>query len=129
VPGLLDGAVGTQLWLFREAHKDFELDLLADQSKLAALLWNAKSTGALLVGGGIAKHHTLWWNQYRGGLDYCVQLTTAQEHDGSLSGARLREAISWHKLKPSAAQVTVEGDATLTLPLLIYALYDRLQIK
>ncbi len=38
------------------------------------------------MGGGLSKHHTLWWNQYRGGLDYAVYITTASEWDGSLSG-------------------------------------------
>ena len=32
-----------------------------------------------------------------GGLDSAVGITTAPEYDGSLSGARLREAISWGK--------------------------------
>ena len=31
------------------------------------------------------------------GLDYAVYVTTAQEFDGSLSGAIAREAISWGK--------------------------------
>ena len=45
-----------------------------------------------MMGGGISKHHTLWWNQYRGGLDYAVYITTASEWDGSLSGALVTEA-------------------------------------
>ena len=36
-----------------------------------------------MIGGGISKHHTLWWNQYREGLDYAFYITTAQEFDGS----------------------------------------------
>ncbi|MDP7536127.1 MAG: deoxyhypusine synthase family protein, partial [Candidatus Poseidoniia archaeon] len=42
--------------------------------------------------------------------------------DGSLSGARVREAVSWGKVKPEARRVTVEGDATVLLPLLAGAL-------
>ena len=30
-----------------------------------------------MIGGGISKHHTIWWNQFRDGLDYAVQVTTA----------------------------------------------------
>ncbi|HUW42788.1 MAG TPA: deoxyhypusine synthase family protein, partial [Thermoplasmata archaeon] len=44
------------------------------------------------------------------------------EWDGSLSGARLREAVSWGKIKEKAHEVTVEGDATITLPILVGAL-------
>ena len=47
-----------------------------------------------------------------------MQITTAPEHDGSLSGARLREAVSWGKVRPDAPQVVVEGDASVLLPLL-----------
>jgi deoxyhypusine synthase len=85
-----------------------------------------KKTGALIIGGGIAKHHTLWWNQFRGGLNYAVYITTAVEWDGSLSGARIREAISWGKVDVSASYVTVEGDATVLLPLMVGALLERL---
>jgi deoxyhypusine synthase len=64
----------------------------------------------------------VWWNQFRGGLDYAVYITTAQEFDGSLSGARTKEAISWGKVKADALHVTVDGDATVLLPLLYASL-------
>ncbi|RLE77720.1 MAG: deoxyhypusine synthase, partial [Thermoprotei archaeon] len=50
--------------------------------------------------------------------DYAIYITTAVEWDGSLSGARLKEAISWGKVKPSAKKVTIYGDATIILPLI-----------
>ncbi|HUR25740.1 MAG TPA: deoxyhypusine synthase family protein, partial [Candidatus Thermoplasmatota archaeon] len=61
------------------------------------------------------------------GLDTVVYITTAQESDGSLSGARVREAVSWGKVKEDAAWETVEGDATVLLPLLVADLFERLQ--
>ncbi|MEO9364607.1 MULTISPECIES: deoxyhypusine synthase [Candidatus Nitrosocaldus] len=118
VPGIMDGAVGTQLWLFAQRHRDFRLNLFKDADMLAEVAFRAERTGALMLGGGIAKHHTLWWNQFRGGLDYAVYITTAVEYDGSLSGALVREAISWGKVKQDAKQVTVYGEATLLLPFL-----------
>ena len=36
-----------------------------------------------------------------------------------MSGARVAEAVSWMKVKPQAMKVTVYGDATIILPLLI----------
>ncbi len=121
VPGLTDGAVGSQLWLFWQDHKALTLDLLSDEQALADLVYEAKRSGAVMLGGGISKHHTIWWNQFRDGLDAALYITTAVEWDGSLSGARTREAISWGKLKPRAAHVTVEGDVTVLLPLLVGA--------
>ena len=120
VPGILDGAVGSQIWLFYQNHKDFKLNLLSDQSKLSDIIYEAKKTGAFMLGGGISKHHTLWWNQFRGGLDYAVYVTTAAEWDGSLSGAQVAEAISWGKVRTMAKQVTIHGEATTLLPF-IYA--------
>ena len=119
VPGPTDGAVGSQLWLFWQSHKDFTLDVFAEEHELSDIVHEAKSTGALMVGGGISKHHTIWWNQFRDGLDYAVQVTTAPEWDGSLSGARVREAVSWGKVRPKARRITVEGDATVLLPLIL----------
>ena len=118
VPGLRDGAFGSQLWQFYQTHKDFTLDVLAEEHLLSDIVFEARTSGALMVGGGISKHHTIWWNQFRGGLDYAIQLTTAPEWDGSLSGARIREAVSWGKVRPQARRITVEGDASVLLPLL-----------
>ena len=118
VPGLSDGSIGAQLFIHRQKNPDFMIDFLADEQILSDLTWTAKESHALMVGGGISKHHVIWWNQYRGGLDSAVGITTAPEHDGSLSGARLREAISWGKVRPEAPQVTIEGDASVLLPIL-----------
>ena len=126
VPGITDGAVGNQLWLFSQQKSDFSIDMMKDQQVLSDIVFTAKKTGALMIGGGISKHHTLWWNQFRGGLDYAVYITTAMEYDGSLSGALVREAISWGKVKPKAKQVTVHADATAILPFLAAALLERL---
>lgn len=126
VPGLTDGAVGSQLWLFWQDHRALTLDLLSDEQALSDLVFEAKRSGAIMLGGGISKHHTIWWNQFRDGLDAAVYVTTAVEWDGSLSGARTREAISWGKLKPRAAHVTVEGDATVLFPLMVGAALERL---
>ncbi|MCK5561665.1 MAG: deoxyhypusine synthase [Thermoplasmata archaeon] len=127
VPGITDGAFGSQLWMFTQKHKDFKLNLFKDEQELSDVVFTAKKTGALIVGGGISKHHVLWWNQYREGLDYSVYITTAQEHDGSLSGARLREAISWGKLQAQAQEVTIDGDATVILPIMVGAVIERLK--
>lgn len=124
VPGITDGAVGSQLWLFTQRHRDFGVDVLRDEQELSDLVHRKPRLGALMLGGGISKHHTIWWAQFRDGLDYAVYMTSAPEWDGSLSGARTREAISWGKLKEQGHHVTVEGDVTVLLPLLWGAVAD-----
>ena len=129
IPGITDGAFGSHLWMFYQDHRDFNIDILADEQDISDIIFNAKKSGALIIGGGISKHHTIWWNQFKGGLDYVVYISTALEYDGSLSGARTREAISWGKIKERANTVTIDGDATVFLPLMISALFERLDIK
>ncbi|MGB9882791.1 MAG: deoxyhypusine synthase [Methanomassiliicoccales archaeon] len=127
VPGITDGAFGTQLWMYWQTHRKFSIDLFKDEQDLSDIVFEAKKAGAIIVGGGISKHHTIWWNQFRGGLDYVVYLTTAQEYDGSLSGARVREAVSWGKVKETADEVTVEGDATISFPIIVASVLERLE--
>lgn len=127
VPGIMDGAVGSQVWLFTQKHPDFALNITADSDVLSGLIFKAKKSGALMLGGGISKHHTLWWNQYREGLDYALYITTAQEFDGSLSGALVREAISWGKVTQKAKQTTIHAEVTTILPFLYSALLSKLK--
>jgi deoxyhypusine synthase len=128
VPGIMDGAVGSQIWLFTQKHHDFKLNVAADGDLLSGLIFKAKKSGAFMIGGGISKHHTLWWNQYRDGLDYAVYVTTAQEFDGSLSGALVREAVSWGKVTQKAKQTTIHAEATTILPFLYSAMISRLHL-
>jgi deoxyhypusine synthase len=125
VPGIVDGAVGSQIWLFHQQHKEFKLDILADETKLSDLIYDSKKTGGLMIGGGISKHHTLWWNQFRGGLDYAVYMTTSSEWDGSLSGAPVREAVSWGKVTTKAKQTTIHGEVTTLLPFVYAAILNQ----
>ncbi len=127
VPGIVDGAVGSQIWLFTQKHNDFKLNLIGDAEILSGLIFKAKKSGAFMIGGGISKHHTLWWNQYREGLDYAFYITTAQEFDGSLSGALVKEAISWGKVTQKAKQATLHAEVTTILPFIYAALLSKLK--
>jgi deoxyhypusine synthase len=126
VPGITDGAVGYQSWLFSQDHT-IRLNLLRDSGELNDMCFTAKKTGALIVGGGISKHHTIWWNQFKNGLDYVVYISTADEWDGSLSGARPREAVSWGKISEKAKRVMIEGDASVILPIMASSLLTKLR--
>jgi len=119
IPGITDGAFGTQLAIFMQDHPDFRIDAFKDEKYLMERMFGEIKAGALMIGGGISKHHVIWWSAFIDGLEYAVQLSTAPEWDGSLSGARTREAITWGKIKEEARHITVEGDATVLLPLLL----------
>ena len=117
IPGLTDGSVGYNIWELSQ-NIDFKIDMLKDETLISDLVWNSKKRAALILGGGISKHHVIWWNQFKDGLDYAVYITTAQEYDGSLSGAKPKEAISWGKINEKAKYVTIYSDITIALPLL-----------
>jgi len=123
-PGITDSAVGLQAYFFKQQAKrrDFGIDVTKDMPQLAQTVLTANKTGAIVLGGGISKHHTIGVNILRGGLDYAVYVTTASPWDGSLSGARTQEAVSWGKISEKAKTVnavTVDGDATIVFPIII----------
>lgn len=118
-PGITDSAIGLQAFFFKQDHPNFKIDVTADMKQLADIVFEAEKTGAIVLGGGIAKHYTIGANLMRGGLDYAVYVTTAVQWDGSLSGARTREAISWGKLREESKHVTVYGDAVVIFPMMM----------
>jgi len=121
-PGITDSAIGLQSYFFKQDHPDFVIDVTGDMKSLADIVLTAKKTGSIILGGGISKHHVLGVNLVRGGLDYAVYVTTSQPWDGSLSGARTNEAVSWGKIKGARKgrnHVTIDGDATIVFPLMI----------
>ena len=121
-PGITDSAIGLQTYFFKQQHKDFAIDVTKDMQQLASIVLSANKTGGIILGGGISKHHTIGVNILRGGLDSAVYITTASPWDGSLSGARTQEAISWGKLKEKSRYVTVDCDATIAFPLIVSTL-------
>jgi len=66
-----------------------------------------RKTGIIVLGGGLPKHHICNANMFHIGADYAVYINTAQEFDGSDSGAQPDEAVSWGKIKGSAKPVKV----------------------
>jgi len=121
-PAPTDGAFGLQLFFFKQDHPEFGIDVTGDMKRLADLVLLSKKTGGIILGGGFAKHHAIGANILRGGFDYAVYVSTASEYDGSLSGAKTREAISWGKIREKAETAYVEGDASIVFPLVVSAL-------
>ena len=125
-PAVQDSVLGLQAWTYSQTSA-FSLDALADMSTLAGEAFAAERAGAMLVGGGVPKNFTLQTMLVApGAYDYAVQLTMDQPQTGGLSGATLDEARSWGKLEPDARNVSVYGDATITLPLVVAAARGRL---
>merc|ERR1712048_1423654 len=95
------------------------LDLVSDIRAVNDQAINSRQTGVIVLGGGLVKHHCMNANLMRNGADFCVYVNTAQEFDGSDSGARPDEAARWGKIRVDAKPVKVYADATLIAPLLV----------
>jgi len=127
VPAIQDSVLGLQAWL-RSQVAPFSLDALADMSALNDLAYDAERSGAMVVGGGVPKNYVLQTMLVTpGAYDFAVQLTMDPPQTGGLSGATLDEARSWGKLRKEARNVSVYGDATVTLPLVVAGALDRLE--
>lgn len=126
VPAIQDSVLGLQAWL-RSQVDPFSLDALTDMSDLNDIAYEADSTGAFVVGGGVPKNFVLQTMLVTpDAYDYAVQLTMDPPQTGGLSGASLDEARSWGKLEKNARNVSVYADATVTLPLVVAGALDRI---
>ncbi len=118
-PALTDGSIGDMIYFFNFKHRDFKIDVVRDMKRLNDLTFDAKKTGLIILGSGVVKHHILNANMMRNGSDYAVYINNSQEFDGSDSGARPDEAVSWGKILPTARSVKVFGDVTILFPLIV----------
>ena len=126
-PAITDGAFGDMIYFAKQKHKDFYLDITKDMEDIINLTTNAKKTGLIILGGGVSKHFTLNAQIFKEGADYAVYINTGNEYDGSDSGAKTDEAITWGKIKGKAPQVKVHGDASIIFPLVIAGVVNDLK--
>lgn len=118
-PAISDGAIGDNIYFFKLNNPNFEIDLTQDIKLLNDCAFGHNKTGVIILGAGLVKHAILNTNMLRNGADYAVYINTAQEYDGSDSGAMPDEAVSWGKILPNAKSVKVFGDATILFPILV----------
>ncbi|CAN0024801.1 unnamed protein product [Bubo scandiacus] len=118
-PALTDGSLGDMIFFHSYKRPGLVLDIVEDLRLINTQAIFAKKTGMIILGGGLVKHHIANANLMRNGADFSVYVNTAQEFDGSDSGARPDEAVSWGKIRMDATPVKVYADASLVFPLLV----------
>lgn len=130
-PALTDGSLGDMLYFHSYKCPGLKIDIVEDIRLMndQALKAAPRKTGVIILGGGVPKHHICNANLMRNGADFAVYLNTAQEFDGSDSGARPDEAVSWGKIRADANPVKVYGDASILFPLLISQTFAKLVEK
>ena len=126
-PGIMDGSFGDLVYFFKHRRPDFGIDVTDEYKKLVDFVLQQEKTGAIILGGGIAKHYNLNAQIFRDGFDYAVYLTTAQEFDGSDSGGNPEEAKSWAKIRVNGESAKVKADFTITFHLLVASTFAKNQ--
>ncbi len=150
VPAFSDSELGLDFALTnrereKEAKKRFRFDPFEDLEYFAGTLLRQKRLGIFTIGGGVPRN---WSQQFgpfielrhrRGGEDlplkryhYGLRICPEPVYWGGLSGSPYSEAVSWGKFVPPAeggkfGEVFV--DATVGLPLIVAAVFERLDRK
>ncbi|MCI4335647.1 MAG: deoxyhypusine synthase family protein [Thermoplasmata archaeon] len=139
-PALIDSSIGIGLTLHyqsrRKAAARFMLDAVRDNYELVQILTHSPRTAVIYIGGGTPKN---WINDgivmanYAFGREgeghyYALQITTDVPHWGGLSGSTLDEAQSWGKISKTATRAMAHLDASIGLPLLAGALWNRRKV-
>jgi len=118
-PALTDGSLGDMIYVHSFKNPGLIVDIAQDIRKINSETVWAKKSGVIILGGGIVKHHICNSNMLRNGADYAVFINTGQEFDGSDSGARPDEAVSWGKISLQANPVKIYCDASIAFPLVV----------
>ncbi|CAL1534284.1 unnamed protein product [Lymnaea stagnalis] len=118
-PALTDGSLGDMIYFHSYQKPGLVIDIVEDIRLINSQAVYAVNTGMIILGGGVIKHHTCNANLMRNGADFSVFVNTGSEYDGSDSGARPDEAVSWGKIKLTARPVKVYGEASVILPILV----------
>lgn len=118
-PAFTDGSIGDMIYFRSFKKPGLRIDLVEDIRGINNQAFGAPCTGAVILGGGVIKHHILNANLMRNGLDYTVIINTAIEYDASDAGASPSEALSWGKIQPEGEFVKVYSEASLVFPILV----------
>jgi deoxyhypusine synthase len=118
-PALTDGSLGDMIYFHSFANPGLVVDIASDIRAINSQAVYAKRTGMIILGGGVVKHHICNANLMRNGADHTVLINTGQEFDGSDSGARPDEAVSWGKIKLTGSSIKVYADASLVFPIIV----------
>ena len=125
-PAIADSGIGLQVWNHLVKGKKINVSAFTDLKEILDIAWQAKSIGAIIIGGGVPKNYIMQALQFSKAARYAVQITTDRPEPGGSSGAELREAISWGKLDKLSRFIDLRCDATIALPLIYGAVKDRI---
>lgn len=125
-PALTDGSLGDMIFFHTyKSPTPLSVDIVQDIRRLNDMSIKSRKAGMIILGGGVCKHQIANSMLFRNGADFAVYVNTGQEFDGSDSGARPDEAVSWGKIKIAGESVKVYADATLVFPLIVAGTFGK----
>jgi len=136
-----DSELGINLMKFRDFHDlKIVLDEVGDIGNFSKYITAYPCHGTIIIGGGVPRNWTQQVFPYihdlevaRGaglkhkGYDYSVRFYTAVPDDGGCSGCTISENVSWGKYHAKSMHQEVWGDATVSFPLVVTALFQMLE--
>jgi deoxyhypusine synthase len=152
-PALADSAYGEAFLMAKNQGHPITLDSIKEFDQFVSIGEKAKDVGVIYIGGGVPKDFTqliaisvspktkdqgvpgrkghLRKNikEYYYPHKYAIQITTDSPQWGGLSGCTLEEAVSWGKIDTAGKRAVVYCDATIALPLIAHALFERVKTK
>ena len=132
-PAFTDSSAGFGLVMHQEKNpsKHITIDSVREFRELTEIKLKSKSSGLLMIGGGVPKNFvqdTVVCAELLGKKvdmhKYAIQVTVADTRDGACSSSTLKEASSWGKVDTSKEQM-VFAEATSVLPLIVSDAYHR----
>ncbi|HEY8241799.1 MAG TPA: deoxyhypusine synthase family protein [Kiritimatiellia bacterium] len=143
VPAVSDSELGLNVLVGNKNQrlgkgKRVVFDALRDVDFFAGQLLHFKRAGLVSIGGGVPRN----WSQQvypylnmkvkdrrvsADGYHYGVRITTDRPEFGGMSGCTISESKSWGKYETRAVEASVICDATIALPILASALFQRLE--
>jgi deoxyhypusine synthase len=158
-PAIVDSPYGDAGLIAKSKGFNLILDNMKDYIEFMSLSAKIKETGVIYIGGGVPKDFiqlmavtsNLLYPERRipgrkRGIPrvkingkkivetyyphkYAIQITTDNPVWGGLSGCTFEEAVSWGKEKIGATKIQCYCDATIALPIIAHALFERIKIK
>ena len=132
-PAFTDSSAGFGLVMHQERNpsKHITIDSVREFRELTEIKLKSKTSGLLMIGGGVPKNFvqdTVVCAELLGKKvdmhKYAVQITVADTRDGACSSSTLKEASSWGKVDTTKEQM-VFAEATSVLPLIASDAYHR----
>lgn len=136
-PAFSDSSAGFGLVMHQHARPQahVSIDSVKDFYELTKIKMEAKTSGLLMVGGGVPKNFaqdTVVCAECLGVEvpmhQYAVQITVADVRDGACSSSTLKEASSWGKVQTTYEQM-VYAEATTVVPLIFSYVYHNVDLK